>query len=84
MFKGSLAQRYSTDCLPAEETIDPLEDDGREMLYFERRRPFNAKDEGGRFRHLFTEGSWPIDFERLAMCGDLGSDDIPPARNNFG
>src|SRR5262245_3363216 len=84
MLEGSLAQGNSPDCLPTEETIDPLEDDAREMLYFERRRAFNAKHQGGGFRRLFAERAWPIDFKRLAMSGDLGSDDIPPARNDFG
>ena len=45
-----LAQRDAADRLPAEEAVDPLQDHGRQMLDFERRRTFDPQHQRGRFR----------------------------------
>ena len=80
----SLAQRNSTDGLPTEEAIDPLKNDGGQMLDFECYRAFNPQDQRGGFRRFFVHRARPADFERLAVSGNLRAYDIGPARNDFG
>ena len=50
-----LTQRNAADRLPAEEAVDPFEDDRRQMLDFERRRAFNPQHQGGGFGRLFAD-----------------------------
>jgi A/G-specific adenine glycosylase len=82
--QGSLSERKAPDGLPAEEPVDPLEDDGRQMLDFERRRTFNAKHQRRGFRRFLLCAAWPGDLERLAMSGNLRADDVRPAGDDLG
>src|SRR5262249_56974790 len=69
--------------LPAEEAIDPVKDDARQVLDLESRRALNSQDQGGRFRRSFG-GPRPVDLERLAVGRDLRPDDVRPARYDLG
>ena len=81
---GAWRKRNAADGLPAEEAVDPFQNDRRQMLDFERRRAFDPQHQRGGFRRLVADGARPGDLERLAVGGDLGTDDIGPAGNDFG
>ena len=80
----SLPERQAPDGLPAKEAVDPLENDGGQVLDFQCRRAFNAKHQRGGFRSFLPAGAWPGDFERFAVSGNFRADDVRPAGNNFG
>ena len=82
-FPRSLAQRDEADRLPAEEAVHALENDGREMLDFQRSRSLDAKHQSRRFCFFFSHLARPFYAHRLAMCGDFSTRNVGPARDQF-
>ena len=70
----------AADRLPSEKAIDPLENDGRQMLDFKRCRAFDAQNQGGGCRRFFADRTRPADLEGLAVGGDFTTNDVRPAR----
>ena len=79
-----MPQGEAADCLPTEETVDPLEDEGGQVLNLERRRALNPQHQRGGLRRFFAGLPRPVDLERLAVRGNLHSDNVGPARNDLG
>ena len=79
-----LSQCNPADGLPAEEPVHPFEDHGGEMLNFQGCRTLDPQDQRGWFRRFVACRARPVDFKRLAMGGDLRSDNVGPAKNDLG
>ena len=79
-----LPERNAPDGLPTEETIDPFEDDGGQMLDLERRGAFDPEHQRGGIRCFLSCDAWSGDLEGLAVSGNFSSDDIRPAGNDLG
>ncbi len=82
---GACRSRRPADRLPAEEAVDPLQDDAGQVLDFERGRAFDPQHQGaglGGLGRRAARGHWI--FTGSAVGGDLRPDDVGPARHQFG
>ncbi len=78
-----LPQRDAIDRAPAEEAIDALANQVDEVLDFNRGGSLDAQNECTRRPGAGLVGARPLDFDRLAMGGDLGAGNLSPARHQF-
>ena len=78
-----LPQRQPADRAPAEEAVDPLQDDVGGMLDLQRRRALHPQYQRGRFLRLPLHRPRPLHLQRLGMGGDFGAGDVSPARHQF-
>ena len=78
-----LSQRQPSHRAPAEEAVDPLQDDIGGVLDFERHRALDPQHQRGRFLRLPLDRPRPLDFQGLGMGGDFGPGDFPPARDQL-
>src|ERR1700692_226946 len=54
------------------------------MLNLDRRRALDPQYQGAGFALLAVGRANPLDFDRLAARGNVGADDLGPARHQFG
>src|SRR3954468_890466 len=78
-----LPERQPADRAPAEEAVDPLQDDVGGVLDFQRHWAVHPQHQGGRFLRLAFDGTRPLDFQRLGMRRDLRACDLAPARHQL-
>src|SRR5664279_2674763 len=64
---GRLALRQAPHRAPAEEAVDPLQDDVGAMLDFQRHRTLHPQHQRRRFLRLALHRPRPLDFQRLGM-----------------
>src|SRR5262245_27486595 len=83
VLEGGLAQGDAADRLPAEKPVYPLQNHGREVLDFECRGAFDPRHKSGGFPGVAGDRAGPVELERFAMGGDLGADNVGPARNDL-
>src|SRR3974377_1016935 len=74
-----LSQPERSHCLPAQETIDALQNDVGKVLDLQRRWSFHAQHELARFRELAIAGPRPLNFLRLRVIRNVGTYDFSPA-----
>src|ERR1700728_1698335 len=79
-----LAQRDAGDGAPAQELVDPLADHVGGMLKLDRRRALDPQYQCAGLALLAVDRAYPLDFDRLAVRGNVGADDLGPARHQFG
>src|SRR5262249_6888707 len=78
-YQRRLVQPNFSNCPPAEEAIDPLENDGREVLNFERARPFHPQYQRPRLRLAAVAPARPANPLGLGMFGNVGPRNFRPA-----
>ena len=81
---GAWRKRDPTDRLPAEEAIDPLQDQIRLVLHLDRRRSLDPQHERRGLGWLAVHSPPPLQLDRLGVSGNVGADDVRPARDQFG
>jgi hypothetical protein len=79
-----LPQAQASHRLPAQEAINALQNDGGEVLDFDRGRPFDPQHQRAGLRSFAVARPRPADFFRLRMAGNLRADDFGPPDNELG
>src|SRR6516165_11136113 len=74
-----LPQPQTRNRTPAEEAVDPLQNDRREVLDLKRRGALDPQHQRAGLGNLAIPWAWPLNFFGLGMACDLRAHDIGPA-----
>jgi len=69
--------------MPAEEAVDPFQDDVRFVLDLQRRRPLDPQHQRRGLLRLALDRPRPLHLQRFGMTRHVGARDLRPARDQF-